>query len=334
MGKQVAVLMELKARFDEEANIFLSRRLAEAGAHVIYGLVGLKTHCKCAMVVRREGNEIHRYVHLGTGNYNDKTARLYSDFGLFTADEKMGEDVTNLFNIITGYARPPSFNHVEIAPTGLRLKLTNLIRREVENAKAGKNSRIILKLNNIQDPILFSELYRGSKAGVKIDLIVRAICCLKPGVPGLSENIHAIRIVDRFLEHARLLYFYNDGKPEFYLASADWMQRNLDSRIELLFPVLDKRLHPELENFLMLQLMDNTKARLIQADGSNGPVPKSMPHIRSQEVLLNAAAQLPSNSGRWGNLKIMISPLANEGKTPSGRFTALAALQTAPSNGS
>jgi polyphosphate kinase len=305
-GKQVAVLMELKARFDEEANIFLSKRLAEAGAHVIYGLVGLKTHCKCAMVVRREGTEIHRYVHLGTGNYNDKTARLYSDFGLFTADEKIGEDVTNLFNIITGYTRPPAFNHVEIAPTGLRLKLMNLLRREVENAKSGRNARVIIKLNNIQDPILIAELYRASKAGVKIDLIVRAICCLKPGVPGLSENIRAVRIVDRFLEHARVLYFHNGGKPEFYMASADWMQRNLDSRIELLFPILDKRLHAEVENFLMLQLMDNTKARLIQPDASNAPLARSSPHIRSQEVLLNAAAQLSSSQGRWGNLKITV----------------------------
>lgn len=305
-GKQVAVLMELKARFDEEANIFWSRRLTEAGAHVIYGLVGLKTHCKSALVVRREGNIIRRYVHLGTGNYNDRTARLYCDFGLFTCNEKIGEDVTNLFNIITGYARPPMFNHLEIAPSGMRAKLIALIRREVDLAKAGKHAHMVIKINNIQDPSLIGELYQASRAGVKIDLIVRAVCCIKPGVPGLSENIRAIRIVDRFLEHARVLYFHNDGHPEFYLASADWMQRNLDSRIELLFPILDKRLHGELSNFLQLQLMDNVKARLIQPDGTNIriPVGKDMPRIRSQDVLSAAASCLNANNGSWGNLKI------------------------------
>lgn len=313
-GKQVAVLMELKARFDEEANIFWSRRLTEAGAHVIYGLVGLKTHCKSALVVRREGSIIRRYVHLGTGNYNDRTARLYCDFGLFTCNEKIGEDVTNLFNIITGYARPPMFNHLEIAPSGMRNKLIALIHREVDLAKAGKHAHMVIKINNIQDPALIAELYQASRAGVKIDLIVRAVCCIKPGVVGLSENIRAIRIVDRFLEHARLLYFHNGGDSEFYLASADWMQRNLDSRIELLFPILDKRLHPELANFLQLQLMDNVKARLIQPDGTNARITstKDLPRIRSQEVLGTAAACLPANNGSWGNLKIDAPPKSDK----------------------
>ena len=312
-GKQVAVLMELKARFDEEANIFWSRRLVEAGAHVIYGLVGLKTHCKCAMIVRKEGSEIRRYVHLGTGNYNDRTARLYCDFGLFTSDEKIGEDITNLFNIITGYARPPAFHHIAIAPTGLRGKLMELIQREIAHAKAGKPARMIIKLNNVQDPLLIAELYRASKAGVKIDMIVRAIFCLKPGVPGLSDNIRAIRIVDRFLEHSRVLYFLNAGTPEYYLASADWMQRNLDSRIELLTPILDKTLHPELENFLQLQLSDNVKARLIQPDGTNAkiPHPKSAPLLRVQEALLAEAAQLASNNGTWGTSKLLAGPVEN-----------------------
>ncbi len=309
-GKQVAVLMELKARFDEEANIFWSRRLTEAGAHVIYGLVGLKTHCKSALVVRREGNIMRRYVHLGTGNYNDRTARLYGDLGLFTCDEKMGEDVTNLFNIITGYTRPPAFNYVEIAPTGLRTRLLQLIRREIEHAKAGRPAHMVLKLNNVQDPALIAELYSASRAGVKIDMIIRAVCCIKPGVQGLSENIRAIRIVDRYLEHARVLYFLNDGTPEYYLASADWMQRNLDSRIELLFPILDKRLHPELANFLQLQLMDNVKARLILPDATSGrvPSPPGAPRIRSQEVLSAAANCLAANGGSWGNLKIDAAP--------------------------
>ena len=303
-GKQVAVLMELKARFDEEANIIWARRLVDAGAHVIYGLVGLKTHCKAALVVRREGANIRRYVHLGTGNYNDRTARLYADFGLFTADEKFGEDITNLFNILTGYSRPPQFHHIEIAPTGLRNKLVALIRREVEHKKAGRTAHMILKLNSLQDPMLIAELYAASRAGVKIDLIIRGICCLKPGVPGLSDNIRAISILDRFLEHARLIYFHNDGKAEYYLASADWMQRNLDRRIELLFPVVDKRLHEHLASFLELQLHDNAKSRLLKPDCTNTRLQpaKGAPRVRVQERLLEAALSL-AQSGQWGNLK-------------------------------
>ncbi len=303
-GKQVAVLMELKARFDEEANILWARRLVDAGAHVIYGLVGLKTHCKAALVVRREGMGIRRYVHLGTGNYNDRTARLYADFGLFTTDEKTGEDITNLFNIITGYSRPPTFHHIEIAPTGLRTKLLSLIRREVENKKAGKVGHMILKVNNLQDPLLIAELYAASKAGVKIDLILRSVCCLKPGVPGLSENIRCVSILDRFLEHTRLAYFHNDGKPEYYLASADWMQRNLDRRIELMFPIVDKRLHEHLWSFLQLQLADNVKARLLKPDCTNTRLQpaKGAPRVRSQERLIEAAMGLAMN-GQWGNLK-------------------------------
>jgi polyphosphate kinase len=303
-GKQVAVLMELKARFDEEANILWARRLVDAGAHVIYGLVGLKTHCKAALVVRREGMGIRRYVHLGTGNYNDRTARLYADFGLFTCDEKFGEDITNLFNIITGYSRPPQFHHIEIAPTGLRTKLISLIRREVELKKAGKVGHIILKINNLQDPLLIAELYAASKMGVKIDLILRSVCCLKPSLPGLSDNIRCVSILDRFLEHARLAYFHNDGKGEYYLASADWMQRNLDRRIELMFPIVDKRLHEHLWAFLQLQLADNVKARLLKPDCTNTRVQqtKGAPKVRSQERLIEAAVALSQN-GQWGNLK-------------------------------
>jgi polyphosphate kinase len=304
-GKQVAVLMELKARFDEEANIQWARRLVDAGAHVIYGLVGLKTHCKCALVVRKEGSGIRRYVHLGTGNYNDRTARLYGDIGLFTVDEKFGEDVTNLFNIITGYSRPPAFHHIEIAPTGLRPRLTTLIRREVEHAKAGRPAHMIMKLNNVQDPLLIAELYKASRAGVKIDLILRSVCCLKPGVPGLSENIRVISIIDRFLEHARIFYFLNDSKPDYFLASSDWMQRSFDRRIELMFPVLDKSLHAHLHNFLLLQLADNTKVRVLNPDCTSvhRQPAKGEKKIRAQEKLLEAAMTLPQG-GHWGNFKV------------------------------
>ncbi|HYG75403.1 MAG TPA: polyphosphate kinase 1 [Planctomycetota bacterium] len=304
-GKQVAVLMELKARFDEEANILWARKLVDAGAHVIYGLVGLKTHCKCALVVRKEGGGIRRYVHLGTGNYNDRTARLYGDIGLFTCDEKFGDDVTNLFNIITGYSRPPTFHHIEIAPTGLRNRLIALIRRECDHVKAGKQGHMILKLNNVQDPILIAELYRASQMGVKIDLIIRTVCCLKPGVPGLSENIRAISIVDRFLEHARICYFNNDGKPDFFLSSADWMQRSLERRIELMFPVLDKALHAHIWAFLQLQLADNTKARLLKPDCTSTRITpaKGEKRIRVQERMIEAAISL-ATTGQWGDLKV------------------------------
>ncbi len=321
-GKQVAVLMELKARFDEEANIQWARRLTDAGAHVIYGLVGLKTHCKCALVVRREGTSIRRYVHLGTGNYNDRTARLYDDFGLFTCDEKFGEDVTNLFNILTGYARPPKFHHVEIAPTGLRAKFISLIQREIEHAKSGKQGHLIIKLNNVQDPLLVAELYKASRAGVKIDMIVRSACCLKPGLPGFSENLRCISIIDRFLEHARVLYCHNDGKPEYYMASADWMQLNLDRRIELVFPIQDKTLHKQIWNYLQLQLADNVKSRLLKPDCTNTRIQpaKSAPRVRCQERMLEAALGLAQN-GQWGSLKL---EGASDAKLPAASEKTLA----------
>jgi len=308
-GKQVAVLMELKARFDEEANIHWARKLEDAGAHVIYGLVGYKTHCKCALVVRREGAGIQRYVHLGAGNYNDRTARLYTDHGLFTCDEKMGEDVTNLFNIITGYARPPVFHHLIIAPTDLRTRLVALIRREAAHVKAGRPGHMIIKLNNLQDPMLIGELCNASRAGVKVDLIVRAVCCLRPGIQGVSENIRCRSIVDRFLEHTRVCYFHNGGEAEYYMSSADWMHRNLDRRMELMFPILDKRLHPQFWDFLQLQLADNVKARILKPDGLRVPLPlaKGQPRVRCQERLLQAALSLSQN-GQWGSIKIEAPP--------------------------
>ena len=295
--------MELKARFDEEANIEWARRLVDAGAHVIYGLLGYKTHCKCALVVRREGTSIQRYVHLGSGNYNDRTARVFSDQGLFTCNEEFGEDVTNLFNILTGYARPPAFHHLTVAPTDLRNRLVALIHRETANVKAGKPGHMIVKQNNLQDPQLIAELYTASRAGVKIDLITRAVCCLRPGVQGLSENIRCISIVDRFLEHTRVCYFHNAGEPEYYLSSADWMSRNLDQQIELMFPVLDKRLHPRLWDFLQLQLADNVKARVVKSDGASERVAgaKGQPRVRSQERLIAAALSL-TRTGKWSGL--------------------------------
>lgn len=314
-GKQVAVLMELQARFDEEANIRWARRLVEAGAHVIYGLVGFKTHCKCALVVRREGADIRRYVHLGTGNYNDRTARLYTDHGLFTCDEKFGEDVTNLFNIITGYSRPPAFHHLIVAPTDMRNKLVSLIRREAAHVKAGRPGHMLIKLNNLQDPMLIGELYHASRAGVKIDLIIRSVCCLRTGLPGISDNIRCSSIVDRFLEHTRVCYFLNGGEPEYYLSSADWMQRNLDRRIELMFPVLDKRLHPQLWDFLQLQLADNVKARVLKPDGARVPSAKTQPRVRSQERLL-AAAQALGRTGQWGSLKVEAPPAEAKAAPP------------------
>lgn len=323
-GKQVAVLMELRARFDEEANIEWARRLVGAGAHVIYGLVGYKTHCKCALVVRKEGTGIQRYVHLGTGNYNDRTARLYSDQGLFTCNEEFGEDVTNLFNIITGYARPPAFHHLIIAPTDMRNRLVALIRRETQSVKSGKPGHAIIKLNNLQDPMLIGELYNASRAGVKLDLITRSVCCLRPGIAGVSDNIRCTSIVDRFLEHTRVCYFHNGGQPEYYLSSADWMHRNLDRRIEVMFPIVDQRLHPPLWDFLQLQLADNVKARAIKADGMSARVTaaKGQPRVRSQERLIAAALEL-SRSGQWGSLKTEAppaeaKPAAAEGKAAAG----------------
>ena len=241
-GKEVAVLVELQARFDEEANIRWARALEEVGAHVVYGLVGFKTHCKACLVVRQEADGIRRYCHLATGNYNVRTGGIYEDLGLFTSRETFGEDLTELFNLLTGYTRPPGFRHLLLAPTHLRDELTERIRREASRARAGAPARIIAKLNNLVDRRLIEELYAASEAGVPIDLIVRGICCLRPEVPGLSENIRVVSIVDRYLEHARIFYFENAGSPEYLLASADWMPRNLDRRVEIAFPVLDPRL--------------------------------------------------------------------------------------------
>ena len=241
-GKQVTVLVELKARFDEENNIGWAKKLEKAGCHVIYGLAGLKTHCKILLVVRREQDGIRRYLHMGTGNYNDITARFYTDIGMFTCDEKFGEDASSLFNVITGYSTPPVYNKMKVAPTGLRTFFEEMIIRETENAKKGLPSGITAKINSLVDPAIIGLLYKASQSGVKITLIVRGICCLVPDIKGISENIEARSIVGQLLEHSRIFIFENGGQPEIYMGSADWMQRNLDKRVELVFPIQDKDL--------------------------------------------------------------------------------------------
>lgn len=266
-GKQVTVLVELKARFDEENNIVWARKLEKAGCHVIYGLVGLKTHSKITLVVRREEEGIRRYVHLGTGNYNDSTAKLYTDMGMFTCKRAYGEDATAVFNMLSGYSEPLSWNKLALAPTWLRTRFVELINRERDYAAMGKPARIVAKMNSLCDAGIINALYEASASGVQIELIIRGICCLKQGVPGMSETIHVRSIVGTFLEHSRIFYFENDGSPEIYMGSADWMPRNLDKRVEILFPVEDPDLKKEIIHILHTQLADNTKAHLLQPDG-------------------------------------------------------------------
>ena len=265
-GKQVTVLVELKARFDEEHNIVWAKKLEQAGCHVIYGLVGLKTHSKIALVVRREEDGIRRYVHLGTGNYNDSTAKLYTDCGIFTCKESIGEDATAVFNMLSGYSEPLSWNELILAPYWLRDKFLHLIAREKKHAQQGREARIVAKMNSLCEPGIIEALYEASAAGVKIDLIVRGICCLKVGIPGVSENITVRSIVGNFLEHSRIFYFWNDGNTEVYMGSADWMPRNLDRRVEIIFPVLEEELKEKALHILEVELADNVKARVMQAD--------------------------------------------------------------------
>ena len=267
-GKEVSVLVELQARFDEEANIVWARALEEVGAHVVYGLIGYKTHCKLCLVVRQESDGIRRYCHLSTGNYNVRTGGIYSDLGLFTCREDFGEDLTEVFNLLTGYTRPQKFHNVLMAPMKLRDHFIGMIEHETEQALAGRPAQIIAKINSLIDPALIEKLYTASQAGVPIDLIVRGMCSLRPGVAGISERIRVLSIVDRYLEHARIFYFQN-GEPHcFWLASADWMPRNFDRRIEIAFPVIEPRLQTKLKEILELQLTDNVKGWWMQPDGS------------------------------------------------------------------
>lgn len=265
-GKQVTVLVELKARFDEENNIVWARKLEKAGCHVIYGLVGLKTHSKITLVVRKEEDGIRRYVHLGTGNYNDSTAKLYTDMGMFTCKRPFGEDATAVFNMLSGYSEPLVWNKLSLAPNWLRDKFISLINRERDNALADKPAKIIAKMNSLCDAGIIRALYDASAAGVEIELIVRGICCLKQGVSGMSETIHVRSIVGTFLEHSRIFYFENDGEPEIYMGSADWMPRNLDKRVEILFPVEDTKLKEQIVHILETQLADNLKAHILLPD--------------------------------------------------------------------
>ena len=268
-GKQVAVLVELKARFDEENNIQWARALEEEGVHVVYGLPGLKVHCKVALVVRKEGEHIRRYVHLSTGNYNATTARVYTDLGLFTCNERIGEDASDLFNLLTGYSRQKAFRELYVAPVNLRDSLLKLIELEIESHKQSGSGRLIFKLNSLVDPQMINALYRASQAGVRIDLIIRGICCLRPGMPGISENIRVISIVGRFLEHSRAYYFHNNGEERVYAGSADLMPRNLDRRVETVFPILDSKCRDRILNEIMYpQLDDNVKARVLSVDGT------------------------------------------------------------------
>ena len=259
-GKQVTVLVELKARFDEENNIIWAKKLEKAGCHVIYGLVGLKTHCKIALVVRREEDGIRRYVHLGTGNYNDSTAKLYTDCGMLTCQDSYGEDATAVFNMLSGYSEPAAWNKLVVAPLWLRDTFIALINREIAHAKDGKEAAIIAKMNSLCDKEIIEKLYEASNAGVKIELIVRGICCLKTGIPGVSENIKVTSIVGAYLEHARIFYFYNNGAENIYMGSADWMPRNLDRRVEIIFPVEDEVLKSKVKHILDVQLADTLKA--------------------------------------------------------------------------
>lgn len=279
-GKQVTVVVELKARFDEERNIAWARTLEKAGCHVVYGLIGLKTHAKILLVVRQEGRDLKRYVHVGTGNYNDITARLYTDIGLFTTDSAIGEDASQLFNLITGYSEAEQWQALTVAPTGMKDMLFELIQREAEHAAAGRPARIIAKMNSLSNQEMIDELYDASAAGVRIDLIVRGVCCLRPGVEGLSERITVRSIVDRFLEHSRIYYFENGGNPEVWLSSADWMTRNLTRRLELMCPVIKPHTRETLVRILMLSLADNAKAKRLLPSGKYEPI-----HVGSQAAL-------------------------------------------------
>lgn len=289
-GKQVSVLVELKARFDEENNIVWAKMLEKSGCHVIYGLVGLKTHSKITLVVRREEEGIRRYVHLGTGNYNDATAKLYTDVGMLTCREAIGEDATAVFNMLSGYSEPESWNRLSLAPLWLKDKFLYLIRRERDFAKAGKEGRIIAKMNSLCDQDIIAALYQAAAEGVRVDLIVRGICCLKTGIPQLHGNITVRSIVGNFLEHSRIFYFYNNGNSEFYCGSADWMPRNLERRVEILFPVEKEELCEKLWHILQLELKDTVKAHIMTADGHYEKVDRrGKERIDSQELFCKEA---------------------------------------------
>lgn len=267
-GKQVSVLIELKARFDEQNNINLARKLEQAGVHVVYGLVGLKTHTKVVLVIRREDEKIRRYVHIGTGNYNAKTSKLYTDVGMFSCRPELGADLTDLFNYLTGYSQQRAYRKLIVSPVNVRDSFERLIQQEIESARSGGSGRIVAKMNALVDPKTIANLYLASQAGVSIDLIVRGMCCLRPGVPGVSENIRVISIIGRFLEHSRIYYFHNGGDEKIFIGSADWMTRNLDRRVEVITPIDDPELSKDLQEILGIMLADTRQAWDMQPDGS------------------------------------------------------------------
>lgn len=290
-GKQVAALVELKARFDEENNINWARKLEKVGVHVVYGLVGLKTHTKITLVVRREDKQIRRYVHIGTGNYNSKTARFYTDVGILSCREELGADLTDLFNYLTGYSRQQSYRKLLVAPVNLRDRIMSLIQREAEHARQGLSGRIVAKMNALVDPQIIAALYEASQAGVVIDLIVRGMCCLRPGVPEVSETIRVVSIVGRFLEHSRIFYFHNQGQEEVFIGSADWMTRNLDRRVEAVIPIEDPGLAKDLQEILGIMMGDNRYAWDLQSDGSyvQRQPGENRPAVSSQAILMETA---------------------------------------------
>ncbi len=290
-GKEVTVLVELKARFDEARNVNWARRLEDAGCHVIYGIANYKTHSKALMIVRRESGRIRRYVHLATGNYNDKTARLYSDLGLLTCDRDIATDVASFFNLLTGYSETVGWSKLTIAPTGLRQRFLDLITREIQVSTPDRPGLIMVKVNSLQDADIIRALYQASQAGVKILLNVRGICCLRPGLKGVSDNVEVTSIIDRFLEHSRIFYFRNGGHEEVYLGSADWMRRNLSRRLEILFPIVDRNLRRRAIDILETYFTDNVKARRLLPNGAYELVSRSGPKVRAQEQLYRNAVE-------------------------------------------
>ena len=285
-GKQVTVLVELKARFDEENNIQWAKKLEKSGVHVIYGITGLKTHSKITLIVRHDKDDIHRFVHLGTGNYNDSTAKLYTDMGLLTCDEKFGIDATNFFNYLSGFSEKPKWNYLSTAPFEIRETFIQLIDDEIAYHQQTGNGKIIAKMNSLTDKPIIIKLYEASQAGVKIDLVIRGICCLRPGIKGVSENITVRSIVDRFLEHSRIFYFRHGGKDALYLSSADWMTRNMEKRIEILFPIIDETIKKRVKHILDITLQDNVKAREQNKDGNYSYVKKKEQDIEIQSQLI------------------------------------------------
>lgn len=307
-GKQVTVLVELKARFDEENNINWALRLEKAGCHVIYGVTGLKTHCKALLIIRRENNEIKRYFHVGTGNYNDITAKLYTDVSLVSCNGELAEDISDLFNRLSGHYKYGKMRQAILAPEDMRVFFTQLVERERKAAKEGKKAYMIAKMNSLVDKDIIEKLYAASRDGVQIDLIIRGICCLKPGIKGLSDNIRVRSIVGRFLEHSRIFYFYNQGNEEYYISSADWMERNLNKRIELMIPIQDEDAQHKLKTILDLNLKDTAKARILQPNGEYKRVPIKDESFNCQEEFIIRTEK------RFNKYKKRLAKLQREGR--------------------